>query len=408
MIGLAVPGFAEEQESGGTGTPPSAPTAETQVAPDTSAKVTIDGAAGAVSVDGKTYFMFAIRPELAMEPWGVGLDLRILWNDDGVRKEDFDELRDIANFIRYIRYGKKGQTVYTRLGVLDDTTLGYGLTVRRYSNGISTAFDKTFGMDVSLDGGLVGIEGFGNDIAIWRLFGGRVFLRPLNWSGIPVFDAMQIGVYAVKDRDPGIGATPLTAYGADIGVPLIKSDVVSMTVFAETSMLDGRGSGYTAPGITGKVLMFDYKFEMRNYAANFIPSLFDWNYEGRRPINWTLPQYASTNPRVSGWLGEIGWTWEGMLKVGGYFEQPTGQNATVHAEATLLADFIPKVKSASISYDQKDVKTLSLNDPNTLVTARAGIEMTPGAILYLTVRQTYDALTAKFIRTTTMETRIKL
>lgn len=398
-LGLTLQGWTD---------PPAPPSAETQVAPDTTAKVSVEGAAGAVSVDGKTYFMVAVRPELAFGQIGLGLDLRILWNDDGLRKEDWDELRDVANFIRYIRYGKKSEGVYMRLGVLDDTTLGYGLTVRRYSNMIPTAFDKTFGMDMSLDGGFLGVEGFGNDVATWRLFGGRVFMRPLNGSGIPVFDTTQIGVYAVKDRDPGAAATPLTAYGADIGIPLVKGDAFSATIFAEMSKLEGRGTGYTAPGLTGKILMFDYKFEMRNYAADFIPSLFDWNYEARRPINWSLPQYASTNPRQTGWLGEIGWTWESMLKINGYFEQPTGQNATVHAEVVLLANFIPRVQSASITYDQKDVKTLTLNDPNTLVTAKAGIEMTPGAILYVTVRQTYDPILAKPVRTTTMETRIKL
>lgn len=400
--GLAF-GFARE---GSTDEPP-AMTLENQVAPDTSAKVSVEGGAGAVSVDGKTYFMVALRPEIAMEPLGIGLDLRILWNDDGIRKEDWDELRDIANYIRYIRYGKKSDAFYTRLGILDDTNLGYGLLVRRYSNVISTAFDKTFGAETRIDQGMFGVEGFTNDISIFRLYGGRGFFRPLHGSGTPL-SGLEIGVAGVQDRDPGLGQPGLTAMSADIGIPLVKSDAFSITVFAEAAQIQNRGNGMTAPGVMGKIAMFDYKFEFRNYAANFAPNLFDWNYEGNRPINWTLPQYASTNPNLSGWLGEIGWTWEGMLKVGGYFEQPTGKNATVHGEATLLANFIPRVQSASITYDQKDVKTLTLNDPNTLVTVKAGLEMTPGAILYFTIRQTYDPVLTKFVRTTTMETRIKL
>jgi len=377
------------------------------VAPDTTAKVSVEGAVGAVSVGGKTYFMVAFRPDIAMDPWGIGLDLRILWNDDGVRREDYDELRDIANFFRYIRYGKKGDAFYARLGVLDDTTLGYGLTVRRYSNVVPTAFDKTFGAETKMDEGMFGVEGFTNDMALFRLFGGRAFIRPLHGSGAPL-NGLEIGVIGVHDRDPGAGQAALTVVGADIGIPVVQSDAFSMTVFAEAAQIQNRGNGFTAPGLMGKAAMFHYKLEFRNYAADFVPNLFDWNYEEHRPIDWTLPQYASTNPRLSGWLGEIAWTWEGVLKIGGYFEQPTGQNATVHGEAVLLADFVPRVKSASLTYDQKNIKTLTLYDPNTLVTAKAGIEMTPGAILYFTVRQTYDPVNAKFVRTTTMETRIKL
>ena len=58
-----------------------------------------------------------------------------LWNDDGIRDNEWKDGKTIfTNTFHHIRYGKKGEDLYAKLGVLDSVTLGHGFIMRRYSN----------------------------------------------------------------------------------------------------------------------------------------------------------------------------------------------------------------------------------------------------------------------------------
>ena len=95
----------------------------------------IGGIFGAVSIDGKNYQQIGLRPEIKLWKLGIGLDINLLFDDEGkVRKEDWDEWKDYLDKIYYIRWGQKGDLFSFRYGGLAVTTLGYGTLITGYTN----------------------------------------------------------------------------------------------------------------------------------------------------------------------------------------------------------------------------------------------------------------------------------
>ncbi|MEK6646774.1 MAG: hypothetical protein AABY84_08905 [Candidatus Firestonebacteria bacterium] len=367
------------------------------------------GAFGALSVDGKMYYMFAFRPEITFWKFGLGLEFRLLWNDDGMRENDYT----LPNIFRYIRYGHKNEApVYAKLGVLDSAILGHGFLMRNYSNQSITAFDRIWGTEFDVYLGAAGIETVTNDIRNTRLIGGRAYYKPLESSGLFLIDGLTIGGTYIIDRDPAKGKivtkpySELIVYGADIGLPIIETEPFTCTLYADYGKIKEQGDGYAAPGFMGKLLILDYRFEYRNNARNFIPGLFDYIYENIRPIDWSLSRYDASLPRRKGTYGEIGASIMNMVYLLATHEKYDGENSNILGQATLKANFIPKITDVSLTYYQKDVelfKGITSKSENTVIKARVGFLLSGGVTLYAVVKQTYDPVLEKFKRTTTME-----
>lgn len=158
------------------------------------------GVFGAISVDGKTYFMMSILLELTYGKFGLGFDIRLLWNDDGIRDDEWKDWKKILpNTFHHIRYGQKGEEFYAKLGVIDSATLGHGFIMRRYSNLEPSAFARKWGteFDFFIPGAGLGFESVTNDVTFTRLVGARTYYELLS-SPLPVI----IGATGVLDRDP--------------------------------------------------------------------------------------------------------------------------------------------------------------------------------------------------------------
>ena len=157
---------------------------------------------GSEDVSGITYQKVGLLGELAFDslgfPLGIGLNIVIRFNEDGIRKEDWDfsELKTYTNAIRYIRWGRKGiPPFYARIGYLSNVFLGNGVLVRRYTN-ISNA-------DIQHKVNRVGFESW-------------LELRKGPFSG--GFEFFTNSVHPVSWTDVSYTTEPLTVYIPSLGV----------------------------------------------------------------------------------------------------------------------------------------------------------------------------------------------
>ncbi len=185
-----------------------------------SAKFSGGALVGSVTIDGKTYQQFALRADVPIGKFGFGVDLQILFDENGqIRKEDWDHWHDYIDKIYYIRYGKKRDPFYIKLGGLDYSYLGYSNIFNGYSNMVQYPTRKRYGAEMSFffsSDKFKGKPKFGaemlfNDIkeALVEspqkpsiLFGTRVFYRPFRFLELGASLGADLNEYkAFLDKD---------------------------------------------------------------------------------------------------------------------------------------------------------------------------------------------------------------
>jgi len=297
---------------------------------------------GTQLIDGETYQSVSFIPDLAIGPFGVGLDVKLnyqfyRWQGDElgfyVRARDWmiDENNDARpdpwdshslqkyldmylSKIVYLRYGTKGDPLYAKIGLFEDGTLGNGFIMSGYSNALLRPEYSYVGLALDVDGALfgfplVGIETFTNSVTGFDIIGGRAYVRPLKPLNIPVFGDLQIGVTGVMDRDPyamyrkiynpelitnaaeraaAIAAmqTELDTYadnevlvwGVDARQPLVHLG----SFFNLSTFGDIVMQGTTAGGMVGlggNLLFLSFNGQYRRLGPNFQPVYFDSGYD---------------------------------------------------------------------------------------------------------------------------------
>ncbi len=388
--------------------------AKTQAPPSSGG---FDATFGAVSVDGKTYYMMSFGYDFALGKFGLGLDARLLWNDDGIKQDDWNNLgKSFENMFKYVRYGQKGEDVYIKLGILKEATIGHGFLVRRYSNVGIDVYTRKFGTQLDLNLGAFGLETITNDVTWERFFAGRVYMNL-----IPKF--LQVGVTGIYDANPAKDqfkapgttytssdtlAAPLSVYGADVGISLINTDFLSVLVYGDWAKYKDHGEGMAMPGVAGKLAMFDYRAEYRIMDADFIPNLFDQIYEDVRPVSFANPITYGNGQKKKGAYGELTWNFGPVLALTGAYEKFDGLNPYVRAEAVYKGTFIPKISLLAVGFEQNNAGVISLMDPSAVAYAKAGVDFAPGVVMVFIVRQTYDPILGAFNRSTMMAMQLKL
>lgn len=165
----------------------------------------VQGAFGAVTIDGKIWNQIALRPTIPIWKFGVALDLVFYIDADGnIHDEewDFSNGKAIKNTlidkVYYIRFGKPGDPLYFRVGALDRVNLGYGVLVNGYTNSIEYPQVRKVGMDIRFKHKNYTAQGFIND-----------FKENIGFSGVrvqtPVLAGIPIGISAVMDRNQYLG-----------------------------------------------------------------------------------------------------------------------------------------------------------------------------------------------------------
>lgn len=175
---------------------------------------------GSVTVDGKVYQQFSLRADIPIGKFGFGLDIQMLFDEAGkIRTDDWDEWHDYLDKIYYIRYGKKSDPFYIKVGGLDYSYIGYSNIINGYSNMVQYPTRKRYGGELSFfvpsskyrGKPLVGGELFFNDMkeAFIKapakpgiVFGTRAFYRPLRFLEVGVSFAGDLNEYnAFLDKD---------------------------------------------------------------------------------------------------------------------------------------------------------------------------------------------------------------
>ena len=117
--------------------------------------VSTSASMGSVTMDGKIYNQVSIRPEIPIGKIGVGLDLYIYFNDEGIYPGNWDfkngnALTTLVDKIYYIRWGKPEDNLYFKVGALPSATLGQGILVNNYSNIMEYPQVRRVGLDFKM------------------------------------------------------------------------------------------------------------------------------------------------------------------------------------------------------------------------------------------------------------------
>ncbi|MCG2760487.1 MAG: hypothetical protein L6407_04665, partial [Candidatus Delongbacteria bacterium] len=309
--------------------------------PESSTSYTGTAIIGGITIDGKNYQQIGLRLDIPIGKFGFGLDAQILIDEEGkIREEDWDEFEDYLDKIYYVRWARKGDPFYIRLGGLDYSYLGYNIIVDGYSNMIEYPAYKRLGMEMSFEtenyggellinnykelftdkpGLLLGMRGFykvWGDLAVGLTYATDMNeyngLRDNDDDGYPneidrypeddryatdweyYADQMNPALadsmvtYGVIDKDSLDSykdrTSSLSIWGLDIGYPLFENDFMKIDIYGQWAQINGYGSGFSAPGFRMKAGPFIFSAEYRHTDGKFLFGYFNPTYEMERAI----------------------------------------------------------------------------------------------------------------------------
>lgn len=388
----------------------------------------LDGGFGLSKIGDDYFYTFRFRPEIAVGNFGAGLDLNLEFDQNGnLRTENFLTTSDYLSIIRYLRWGRKHDPIYARVGALDYATLGYGNIMYLYNN--SPSFDaRTIGIVLDLDMDSWGVEtGYAN-LAEAGVLGIRGYVRPLKFTSlgaIPVIGGATIGLSYVTDVNTRAGYVDgyyddtadkfiptdnrgnIQISSVDVGFPIFKTSVTSLELYyAYTKILDfGSGSAFGAIfnfDFTGAVLRV--KFERTLNGKQYIPSYFDALYEIDRfsydPANDVVNSKVrmldnATFDDANGWYGGLMLDVLSLLRVQGSYQRIDKMPNTgrLHLAGDIDPMGTPFVVRAG--YDKtniaKESEIFTLDDRSILF-AEVGYKPWPFMIVSLVYQWTFTPL----------------
>ncbi len=244
------------------------------------------GGLGLTKMDDDFFLTTSLYPDLAIGKLGVGLEVTLNINKNGIRKEDWAEWdKALARSIRYIRWGFKGSPLYLQLGQLTSHDIGTGILVGNYTN-ISAADlqngTRKIGAVVDVDFGLVGMETLVNNVQDFSLRAGRVYVHPTML--VPFLHSMNrlsVGFSVAEDS-----RNDLRGQAVDAMLPLGSGE--RFVLYAhQASVREGSDDSVSGAGagLRGTLGPVRFVAEIRKLEAGFVPTPFSKSYEtvGIRP-----------------------------------------------------------------------------------------------------------------------------
>lgn len=346
LASLSVTVYGQDAQDGEA----SQDTAETEstVTPeDSSAGLGVEAAFGVTSFTNgetgavETYQMLALRPEFSVGRFGIGLDLpfnyRFTGGDDRddfeVREEDWvpdDDTSFLELYLpkfRYVRYGRKGDDIHVQLGNLPGATIGNGFIVSGYTNELFLPDRRISGVVFDFDRALAGERYFGMEtmvanVAAWDLMAGRLFVRPLAGTTIPLLPELQLGVTVATDRDPYYFAErdpsgafyqnapsdeSVLMWGVDLRQPILARPTITLAAYGDLVFQEDRRGGMVGAG--GRLWGFlIYGAQIRVMEDNFVPEYFNGTYDRRRLERLSTFNEEQTVEGGAGWWTRIGFS----------------------------------------------------------------------------------------------------
>jgi hypothetical protein len=155
----------------------------------------VQGAVGAVTIDGKIWNQIALRPVVPIGKVAVALDIVLYIDQDGnIHKDEWDFSNGTAtkntliDKIYYIRYGQKWEPLYLKVGALDGVSMGYGILANGYSNSIQYPQVRKVGMEMGVKRNGFSFYGFTNDFKENLGVAGFRVVTPLFLTEINIWD----------------------------------------------------------------------------------------------------------------------------------------------------------------------------------------------------------------------------
>ena len=262
---------------------------------------------GFTFINGEPFLRFQLQPEIDLGKVGFGLGLVLLYSssEDGEHTilaedgETWDDISTILRLVRYVRYGHLSESFYTRFGALDFATIGHGFIMSGYSN-----YDRRgLRLNLSSETKKAGVETIINNVADPTVFGGRLFVRPLQQEegGIPLLNSLELGGTYLTDIEPDPSlipsGDPLIALGVDIGFPLIHNKSLRLDIYDDVAVLNTKSETKAdeideindvaignAIGIGVSLSQALFKVEYRTFGARFYPTIFDYTYDAAKGV----------------------------------------------------------------------------------------------------------------------------
>lgn len=198
--------------------------------------------------------------------------------------------------------------------------------------------------------------------------------------------------------------------GADVGVPLIRSTLVSLDLYGQGGIREDLeyGWGIGAPGVSLKVSKFWASVEYRHVEGKFAPGYFGMYYlDERLQRNPTIVTKEQTlvNDNLNGIFGRLGFNIANILTIDGSYQYMVGKDndnkdqrfEIASSIGDLIIQKIPRLSKAEIYYQKSDIgstvvgKNLTTNKyeydaffdktPNMYWGYRVGVGITQGASL---------------------------
>lgn len=377
--------------------------------------------------DAGSFEFLGLSPDISFGPFGIGLDLTINYtlngppgvapvaNEFDIRKSDWVPT-DFADFLRlylgkfsYVRWGEAGDPLFIKFGSFKDATLGDGFIMGDYNNALFLPNDRHLGLQANLDGSLfkfpfIGLETVVGNVSTMDVVGGRLYVRPLVATQIPILSNLEIGLTGVFDTglNTDTAATPATVLGGDVQLPVVYvKDIVSMLAFTDVAF-EGKSAGGML-GVGGKLLNFiSYGAQLRVLGSGFQPGYFGTTYDDYatgRGVEYASLQNAAAGGFTFGWESSLGTSFLNdkfifLVKLDSPFVTTETDPALTlpHLTGILsLAEGVVPGITFDFIYDKTQIDSFAslVSAKNALIKAQVNFQ-TGGAVISFVYNITYD------------------
>ncbi len=369
---------------------------------------------GATLINGETYYLVSITPELAFGQFGVGIDLNLRFNTQGkIRPGDYTNFEDYLRIVRYVRWAEKGDPFYIRVGQLDYSLLGHGSIIYNYSNSASYDLRRT-GVELDLNFEKEGFESIYSDVNNKGLLGLRGYVKPLKFTSLatlPVVNNFEVGATYARDLNEyadyhrvainsntiDSSKSGLAIYGFDLGLPIISYAVFKSSLYYDFAQIVNFGHGSSA-GINmyasglGLVTLKG-KYELRFNGKNYLPAYFNALYEHDRfdvsnrlsKSDTLLDITKSTNS----YYGELIISILNSFNIIAGYQAPfdTKDQGVIHAETQLPA--IPGIVLRG-AFDKTCIGRVFILDDHTILSGEIGYKPMPYLLVSMLYQRTFS------------------